>query len=250
MSGRQDWWDAISAATTAFFLDVDGTLLDFKERPEDVVADVALLALLRHLQTAAGDALALVSGRTVADLDRIVAPLILPLGGVHGGDLRHSDGRRDIAEASSLFEVREAARALVEAHPGLRLEDKGATLAVHYRQAPELADEVTRALDAAVTGRDLMVQRGKMVVEVKSASSHKGTAIVALMGRPPFAGRMPLFMGDDLTDEYGFATINDLGGISIKVGGSTEPTEARYHLADPQEVRSFMTFVSGSADRI
>ncbi len=249
MSGRQDWWDAISAARTAFFLDVDGTLLDFRERPEDVVADVALLALLRHLQTAAGGAVALVSGRMVADLDRIVAPMVLPLGGVHGGDLRYSDGRRDIAEASSLAEVREVARAVVEAHPGLMLEDKGATLAVHYRQAPDLADEVRRALDAAVAGRDLMVQRGKMVAEVKSAASHKGTAIAALMRTPPFEGRLPLFMGDDLTDEYGFATTNDLGGCSIKVGGADEPTQARYRLADPQEVRRFMTFVCRSAER-
>lgn len=246
MSDRQDWWRAIGATRTAFFLDVDGTLLGFRERPEDVVADVVLLALLKRLNAVADGAVALVSGRMVSDLDRIVAPLVLPLGGVHGTDLRYADGRRVTAEASSLADVRAAAQAFVETHPGLRLEDKGATLAVHYRQAPAMAAQVKSLLDDAVVGHDLMVQHGKMVAEVKSASGHKGTAIVALMRTPPFEGRVPLFMGDDLTDEHGFATINDLGGCSIKVGGPEEPTVARHRLADTDAVRDFLGFICRS----
>ena len=248
MSGRQDWWSAIGASSTAFFLDVDGTLLGFKERPEEVVADVALLALLRRLYTCAGGAVALVSGRMVSDLDRIVAPLVLPLGGVHGTDLRYADGRGETAEASSLADIRAEARAFVEAHPGLWLEDKGATVAVHYRQAPAMALEVRRLLEAAVVGHDLMVQHGKMVCEVKSASGHKGSAIRALMRTPPFEGRVPLFIGDDLTDEDGFATTNELGGHSIKVGTLEEPTVARRHLTDTRDVREFLGFICRSAE--
>ncbi len=247
MSGRQGWWGAIGAARTAFFLDVDGTLLGLRERPEDVLADVALLALLRRLTTAASGAVALVSGRMIADLDRIVAPLVLPAGGVHGTDLRFADGRRETAEASSLASVRAEVQALVAAHPGLRLEDKGATLAVHYRQAPDLASEVKRLLEDAARGHGLMVQHGKMVAEVKSANGHKGTAIIALMGTPPFAGRMPLFMGDDLTDEHGFASVNALGGCSIKVGSPDEPTVAARRLADTGDVRDFLSFICQSA---
>jgi trehalose 6-phosphate phosphatase len=250
MSDRQDWWHEIDAAKTAFFLDVDGTLLGFRERPEDVIADVALLALLRRLQAAADGAVALVSGRMVSDLDRIVAPLVLPLGAVHGTDLRYADGRRETAEASSLAHVRAEAQAFVTAHPGLRLEDKGATIAVHYRQAPDMAAAVKRLLDDAVVGHDLMVQHGKMVAEVKSASGHKGTAIAQLMRTPPFEGRVPLFIGDDLTDEHGFATVNDFGGVSIKVGGAEERTVARYRLANTQDVRNVLDTICRTTSSI
>ena len=184
--------------------------------------------------------MALVSGRAIGDLDRIVAPLVLPAGGVHGSDLRFADGRRETADAAALADVREAATTFVAAHAGLRLEDKGATLAIHYRQAPALADAVRNFLDETVTGDDLMIQHGKMVAEVKSRHGDKGTAIVTLMATAPFAGRTPLFMGDDLTDEHGLAAVNTLGGWSIKVGDASEPTVARHRLATVEAVRLFL----------
>lgn len=241
MSTTPAWWDEIDLARTAFYLDVDGTLLGFKERPEDVVADEALLTLLTRLREKTHGAVALVSGRTISDLDRIVAPLALPAGGVHGAELRFADGRREAAAGTAIAEVRDAAEAFVAAHPGLRLEDKGgAAIAVHYRQAPERKDEVRAFLERTVTDPALMIQHGKMVAEVKPAGCHKGKAIESLMATPPFAGRAPLFMGDDLTDEHGFATVNDHHGISIKIGVADEPTVAMHTLPDTSAVRDFL----------
>ena len=239
---QPSWWREIDASRSALFLDVDGTLLGFKERPEDVVADEALLDLLRELRAATGGALALVSGRMISDLDRIVAPLVLPAGGVHGAELRFADGRRAAAAGAAIAEVRAAVAAFVDARPGLRLEDKGgAALALHYRQAPERADEVRAFLADTVTGDALAIQHGKMVAEVKAAGCHKGMAIAALMGTPPFTGRAPLFAGDDLTDEYGFEMVNGVpGGVSIKIGGADEATSARRRLEDTSAVRDFL----------
>lgn len=240
MSDHLTWQADIRPAETAFFLDVDGTLLGFKDRPEDVVADAELVDLLSRLKEVSGRAVALVSGRTLADLDRIVAPLVLPAGGVHGADLRFADGRRETMNGAVLDEIRARAQAFVKSRPGLRLEDKGTTIAVHFRAAPALAGEVGRFLEDAVAHHDLMIQHGKMVAEVKSRRSHKGTAIEVLMESPPFRGRKPLFIGDDLTDEHGFETVNAMGGVSIKVGGEDESTVAHYRLGAPREVRIFL----------
>ena len=244
MSKTPAWWDEIDLAKIAFFLDVDGTLLGFEERPEDVVADEALLGLLTQLRDKTGGALALVSGRMISDLDRIVAPLALPAGGVHGAELRFADGRREAAAGAAIAQVREAADAFVAAHPGLRLEDKGgAAIAVHYRQAPDRKDDVRAFLERTVTDDALMIQHGKMVAEVKPAGCHKGKAIEALMASPPFAGRAPLFMGDDLTDEYGFETVNRLGGVSVKVGAADETTVAAHTLEDTSTVRDLLVYL-------
>ena len=242
-----DWQMAIRPAETAFFLDVDGTLLGFKERPEDVIADDELHSLLKRLRMLASDAVALVSGRTVEDLDRIMAPLVLPAGGVHGADLRFADRRRETIEGDALADVRERTQTFISTHEGLRFEDKGGTtFALHYRQAPDLADEVARFLDRVIEGRDLMVQHGKMVAEVKPKSCHKGIAIETLMRAPPFAGRVPFFMGDDLTDEHGFASVNRLGGISIKVGEGE--TIAQHRLAGTDGVRDLLAVICRSGD--
>ena len=234
----EGWWDAVEPARTAFFLDVDGTLLGFKDHPGDVVADPALLDLLRRLCEAAGGGLALVSGRMIADLDRIVAPLVLPAAGVHGAELRFADGRQEAGGGAQVLAVRTEAEAYVK-RTGLWLEAKGnSTFAIHYRRAPEREGDVLRFLEALVAGRDLMVQAGKMVAEVKPATLDKGTAVERLMETAPFAGRVPLFMGDDRTDEHGFRTVLAMGGVAIKVGG--EPTLAPHRLDDTRHVRSFL----------
>ena len=219
MFEQPDWYREIDPRRTAFFLDVDGTLLGFRDRPEDVVADEELLALLRNLVGASAGAVALVSGRMISDLDRIVAPLVLPAAGVHGAEMRFANGRRQAAAGAAIADIRDKAAQFVETCPGLRLEEKGsAAIALHYRQAPDRAAEVRAFLEEHVTGDELMLQPGKMVVEVKAAGCNKGKAIEALLQTAPFAGRTPFFMGDDLTDEHGLATVNALGGISIRVG--------------------------------
>lgn len=231
----------IDPTRTAFFLDVDGTLLGFRDRPEDVVADAELLDLLACLRTAADGAVALVSGRRVDDLDRIMSPLVLPAGGVHGADLRYPDGRRERYEGEALAEIEAATREFVGAHPGLRLEEKGgSTFAVHFRQVPDLEPAVLRFLGEAVAGTGLTIQPGKMVAEVKPAGCDKGRAILRLAETAPFAERIPLFIGDDLTDEHGFVAVNRAGGMSFKVGTPDEPSEATHRLDDPASVRAFL----------
>lgn len=240
MAEALDWQCGIDPARIALFLDVDGTLLGFKERPEDVVADDGLRDVLETLRSRTNGALALISGRQVEDLDRIMAPLVLAAGGTHGADLRWPDGRREVMDAEALAQVRPLVRAFVDARDGLALEDKGAALAVHFRRVPIWESEVGRFLQDAVVGHDLMVQRGKMVAEVKSSSSSKGKAIATFMEAEPFAGRVPLFIGDDLTDEHGFESVNALGGVSIKVGDEHEQTIARHRLASVSAVLTFL----------
>lgn len=238
MDQANDWKTELRGDRLAVFLDVDGTLLDFEDRPEDVAADDALRDLLGHLRAATGGALALISGRTIADLDRIMAPLVFAAGGTHGAEMRWPDGRVAIAAVDALAHVRPAFRAFVDERPGLILEDKGAALTVHFRLAPDLEDEVVRALEGFARDHDLMVQHGKMVAEIKSATSSKGAAIRHFMETPPFAERQPLFIGDDLTDEHGFAGVAALGGISVKVGAGK--TIAHHRLADVAEVRALL----------
>jgi trehalose 6-phosphate phosphatase len=225
------------ASSSAYFFDVDGTLLELRRRPEEVVADEHLRGLLTRLQTAAGGAVALVSGRSLDDLDRIFDPLRLPAAGLHGADIRFPDGSRQLPRADLMDEVRPLVRAFAASHEGIWLEDKGATLAIHFRERPELAGEVLTFLSQFQQGRDLAVQEGKMVVELKSAAHDKGTAIKTLLARSPFEGRRPVFVGDDLTDEHGFAEVQRAGGIAIRIGVPDVPTEARLHMPDPAHLR-------------
>jgi trehalose 6-phosphate phosphatase len=223
--------------SSAYFFDVDGTLLELRRRPEEVVADEHLRGLLTRLQAAAGGAVALVSGRSITDLDRIFNPLTLPSAGLHGADIRFPDGSRRTARADLMDEVRLLVAAFTASHDGIWLEDKGATLAVHFRERPELAGEVLAFLSHFQQGRDLAVQEGKMVVELKSAAHDKGTAIKTLLAQKPFEGRRPVFVGDDLTDEHGFAEVQRSGGIAIRVGVPDIPTQARLHMPDPSYLR-------------
>src|SRR5947209_8707076 len=223
--------------SSAYFFDVDGTLLELRRRPEEVVADEHLRGLLTRLQAAAGGAVALVSGRSITDLDRIFDPLTLPSAGLHGADIRFPDGSRRTARADLMDEVRPLVAAFTASHDGIWLEDKGATLAVHFRERPELAGEVLAFLSHFQQGRDLAVQEGKMVVELKSAAHDKGTAIKTLLAQKPFEGRRPVFVGDDLTDEHGFAEVQRAGGIAIRIGVPDVPTEPGLHMPHPAHLR-------------
>ena len=206
----------------ALFLDVDGTLLEIESHPDDVRAGPRLQALLARIAGALDGALALVSGRSIASLDRIFAPLVLPAAGLHGLERRGADGRVHYPAgfATRMSEARGSLIAFVEGHPGLLLEDKGAALALHYRNAPDLAGAARAAMEDArnTLGEDFHVQEGKMVLELKPTGEDKGTAIAAFLAEPPFVGRTPVFIGDDVTDEDGFRVVNRLGGHSVRVG--------------------------------
>lgn len=226
----------------AFFLDVDGTLLDIAETPDAVLVDTQLLDLIAQLHRASGGALALVSGRTISDLEGLLGMSRLPMAGLHGLERRDVAGRLWIhaAPPDAKCAIKAALLPIQERHPGLLLEDKGLTLALHYRQAPTLAAYVHRLMRqlAATAGDGLEVQCGKKVVEIKPAGIDKGSAVSEYLNEPPFCQRRPVFIGDDLNDEHGFAEVNRLDGISIKVGPGKSC--ARYRLADVAAVRNWL----------
>jgi trehalose 6-phosphate phosphatase len=230
------------AADCAFFLDIDGTLLEIAETPDAVRTGAADYRLLERLHAAAGGAVALVSGRTLAMIDALFAPLKLPAAGQHGYERRDGAGRRrrHRFDAARLRPVAAVLRDFASRHPGVVFEDKGASVALHYRLAPELRDaahEQALAAAALLPGQ-VEVQPGKMVWEVKPAGAHKGMAIDEFMRELPFRGRLPVYLGDDLTDEDAFRAVNRLGGQSIKVGAGE--TAARYRLPDPAAARAWL----------
>ena len=223
----------------AFFLDVDGTLLDIAERPDAVRMDPKLLSTLERLLEATGGAVALVSGRSVADVERLFAPLVIPVSGQHGAEYQPPRGAR-LTRSPLLDEVAERLREAERRMPGLLLEDKGASLALHYRRRPDLqeyaADKMRRAM--ALLGDRFELQPGSFVYEIKPSGHDKGRAVETFMREPPFAGRTPVFLGDDATDEYGFDMVNGLGGHSVKVGAGFGA--ARWHIADARGVRRWL----------
>lgn len=230
----------------AYFLDVDGTLIEIAERPAAARVDPALLALVARLSAVCGGALALVSGRTLADLEERLAGLAVPIAGQHGLEWRDSHGalHRHGAAAAARATIAQRLAPVLARHPGLLLEDKGLSLALHYRQAPGLGGYLHRLLRRLVAeaGEELHLQAGKRVLEVKPAGLDKGTAIAAYLAEAPFLGRRSVFIGDDITDEHGFAVVNDLNGIAIKVGRG--PSCAPYRLAGVPAVRQWLTLAA------
>ena len=226
----------------AYFLDVDGTLIDIADTPDAVRVDTALLDLIARLSRASGGAVALVSGRALSDLEHRLGTLRLPLAGQHGLERRDAAGRLWIhaAPPAAKCAIKEALAPVLARYPGLLLEDKGLTLALHYRLAPQLAAYAHRLMVRLVgaAGAGLEVQRGKSVAEVKPFGIDKGTAVTEYLAESPFRGRRPVFIGDDLNDEHGFAEVNKLDGISIKVGkgGSC----ARFRVRDVAAVRRWL----------
>jgi trehalose 6-phosphate phosphatase len=231
----------------AFFFDVDGTLLELRRDPLEVISDEPLRRLMGQLRDLTGGAVAFVSGRALADIDRIFAPLLLPASGLHGAEIRYPDGTDLHTNPHIMDHARPDVSRFVAAHPGLMLEDKGATLAIHYRERPELGGKVIAFMNTFNPGDDIAVQEGKFVVELKPALYDKGTAIASMLKRTPFRDRIPVFLGDDLTDEKGFAMVNQRDGRSIRIGLAEMPTEARYHLPDPAAVhRLVQTYVAAA----
>lgn len=225
-------------------LDVDGTLLEIAPSPSEVVVPMELPRRLARLRTACGGALALVSGRTLADLDALFGPLGGAAIGAHGLEVRHATGTlRAIGnDASAALErVRRALAERARAWVGARVEDKGVSLAVHYRAAPRFAGAIERAM-AAFAGDEptLRLLRGKCVVELLPVGRDKGAALADLMASAPFVGRVPVFAGDDVTDESAIAWVNAVGGVSIHVGAASTPSQARVRLPSVAAVHAWL----------
>ncbi|QWA09103.1 trehalose-phosphatase [Sodalis ligni] len=225
----------------ALFFDLDGTLAGIEKRPEWVSIPNDIKQALMELLSLTGGAVALVSGRALEELDALCAPLKCPAAGVHGAERRDARGHIHRTELSPalMATLGTELNVAIAAYPGCHVEGKGMAYALHYRQAEAYADEIL-ALAETFTQRypELALQPGKCVVELKPRGVDKGAAIHAFMHEAPFAGRTPLFIGDDLTDEAGFSQVNALGGVSIKVGPGE--TTARYHLDDVGQVHQWL----------
>ena len=226
----------------AWFLDIDGTLADIALSPDAVRVDDAMQRAIAELSRACGGALALVSGRSLHDVDRLFPNVKLPAAGQHGVEHRTTAGRVFI-HSNALAElqiVREALSDFVRKYPSLYLEDKGQSLALHYRAAPQLGATVHRQMQQllAHTNGGLQLQMGKCVIEVVPVGRDKGTAVREFMKELPFANRTPVFVGDDVTDERGFSAVMELDGYAIKVGSG--PTIAPYRLPNVSAVQQWL----------
>jgi trehalose 6-phosphate phosphatase len=234
----------------AVFLDVDGTLVAIAATPEQARPDPALLPLLQQLTRANDGALALVSGRSLASIDRLFTPLRPAAAGLHGWERRRADGglvARD-APTAALTRLRPRLDAYAAARPGVLLEDKGPGVALHYRLAPERGPAVRRfARRIALAHPELRLLEGRKVAELQPCGTNKGEAILAFLAEPPFAGRRPVFAGDDTTDEDGFAAVNAAGGLSLRVAdaetGGRRASAARWQLGGVPAVHQWLAAV-------
>lgn len=231
----------IDPARHALFIDFDGTLVDLVNDPAKVAISPEAVRRLGDIQADCAGAFAVVSGRRIADLDRFLQPLRFAAAGVHG--LERRDGPEDtivpLAGPEGLDTIRHALSAGVVEEPRFRLEDKKTALVIHYRGHPELQEAAIRLVSAAVDEQPgFAVMKGDNIVEVHLAGMDKGKAIAALMAHAPFQGRVPIYVGDDTTDEFGFYAVRKLGGVSVKVGEGA--TEAEFRLASVDSVHRWL----------
>ena len=219
----------------AYFFDIDGTLVDIAEAPGGGGPDGHVQQLIVDLYQATGGAVALISGRSLAQIDELVPDFRLPAAGQHGVERRDAAGRvhHHAVSSPALEAVRRGLAAAVDRRPGLVIEDKGLSLALHYRRAPRLAGYAHRLVRSLVAGSGgaYGVQAGKRVVEIKPAGKDKGVAVLEFMQEEPFRGRTPVFVGDDSTDEHAFVTVNGLRGHSVKVARAAARRARRARLA-------------------
>lgn len=235
------------SAGDALFLDLDGTLVGIAPTPDAVRPASHLLELLDSASRHVGSALAIVSGRPIRQIDSMLAPLALPAAGLHGLERRSAGGAYTPPPALPRFnELRAALGRFAADRPGLLLEDKGAALALHYRARPELEAEAVAAVEAALGGLrgGIAVQHGKAVIELRPEGADKGAAVAAFMSEPPFAGRRPVFTGDDITDEAAFRAVRQRGGVAVRVGREGA-TAAEWRLADVAAVHAWLADLEG-----
>lgn len=231
----------IDASAIALFLDVDGTLLDFRDHPDHVRSDPELIELLQLAERAVGGALSLVSGRSIDAIDRIFAPARFPAAGGHGVELRLPGGGVTAVSGTSLPDAAlRRIRHYAERH-GLLLEQKRGGVALHYRQAPELEADCRQLVHEVLRDvvDDFRLIDGKMVLELAPRGHDKGEIVRKIMRCAPYKGRRPVFLGDDITDEDAFRAVNALDGISIRVG-SDQATAAEYRLDDVSDVHRWL----------
>ena len=236
----------------AILLDIDGTILDIAPTPQEVWVPPKLRQTLARLQDLTGGALALVSGRLLDDIDLIFAPLKLAAVGGHGAELRPMPTAEPQRRAASLRpELKRTLATLTQLGPGILIEDKGYSLALHYRLAPDLGPALQAAVVAVcdqLPAGTVEILPGKAVVEVKPARVSKALAVAELMMHPPFLKRHPIFIGDDVTDEPVFPVISQFGGSGFSVGRVVAGVEG--HFNGPEDVRAWLDQIANRGDAV
>lgn len=240
-SRREDGRVAAAETGIALFLDFDGTLVEIAPVPDAVKLDRQVAPALENLRARLNGALALVSGRPIGFLDTVLEPYRFDAAGLHGAQIRVDGEIRSQADVPDA--MREATRDLVRfanSHVGIIVEDKRISIALHWRMAAHLKDEALDLMRAIATrmGPAVRLQEGKSVAEIVPAGASKGGAIGWLMQSAPYAGRVPVFIGDDITDEAGFEVVNALGGLSIRIGAGE--TCAAHRIASPTDLRAIL----------
>ena len=235
----------------AIFTDFDGTLVEIAETPDMIEVPETLAHQLERAARELDSAFAVITGREIADIDRYLAPLHLPVAGAHGTQRRRADGIMEAIDPAAIMGAEEIARilsSLVIANPALLIETKEGAVALHYRQAPELEAAVRTAMEEAVNSvPDFTLVQGKMVIEARPRAANKGDALRAFMREEPFLGRTPIFIGDDTTDEDAFIAAQDLGGVGIKLGEGD--TAARMRIANVASVHALIQGLGDIAAR-
>jgi trehalose 6-phosphate phosphatase len=227
----------------AILLDIDGTLLDLAPTPREVWVPPGLSNTLNGLLQRSSGALALVSGRSLNDIDLIFAPDQFPAVGGHGAEMRLSINDESVASAAPPMdkELKRRLAAIAKLSPGILLEDKGYSLALHYRLAPHAEKAIYEAVSlirADLPNAPIEVLPGKAVCEIKHAGFNKASGVLELMKREPFKGRRPFFIGDDVTDESVFAIMPDLNGFAFSVGRRAQGVTG--HFGQPSDVRAWL----------
>ncbi|HUK06723.1 MAG TPA: trehalose-phosphatase [Stellaceae bacterium] len=234
----------------ALFLDVDGTLLDLAPVPSAVIVPHGLIRDLEQLHRALGGALALVTGRSIACIDRLFSPLRLPVAGQHGAELRTCARGAAMPIAPPIPSRKWHARLnlLARQYRGLMIEDKGLTIAVHYRNIPAAAQQVDETLERfAAEDSRFVVQRGDQVSELRSRTATKGTALISMMEHKNFLGRMPIMVGNDQADEDAYEAAFSLGGKGLRVGHGVGACVRDF--AAPEAVRHWLSASSKALTR-
>lgn len=239
----------VDLSKSAILLDIDGTLLDIAPTPHEVRVSPELLKLLQRLSARLNGALAFISGRSLGDIDRIFAPLKFPAVGGHGAEIRPLPDNRSYRQRSAPLDDTLKARfsEIARMGPGIIIEDKDYSIAIHYRLAPQLGGAVMKSV-AAICEKwdcnDLDILPGKSVIEIKPRGFNKGTGLRELMASAPFAGRRPFFVGDDVTDEAAFAVLHEFSGVGFSVGGIVPG--ASFNFDGPKDVRLWLERMAGA----
>ena len=235
----------------ALFLDFDGTLVDLAATPNAIKVDPGLDDVMAQLAWHLNGAVAVITGRPIEAIDKHLNGAVRAVAGIHGAERRTSLGHVIHSDfpSAALDPAREQMAAFCRQNPGLRAEDKGVSIALHFRSVPALGAEARRIVDECAAGSHGQLERldGNMVVELKPATARKATAMSAFMNEPPFAGRRPVFVGDDLTDESAFVAVSQTNGYGVIVGART-PTAATTRLLSVAAVHTWLTTLNEEND--